>query len=607
MDVKDSPALRPTRSRSNSVRADYFDTEGCAALTRTLSRMSQDNLDGQEAPPSPIRLRGRSRGQSIRIMEEGAVPASPPTSEVAETDRSNLGTLVENRAEEDKFDFADRLRGALSRRDEEGIKGRELGVGFLDLTVRGLGAAAKYQPTIFSLFSPKAIIQQFNELRHPPVKDILTGFTGTVHSGEMLLVLGSPGSGCSTFLKVIANQRQGYHEVAGDVSYDGITPEYLAKHYRGDVSYSPEDDTHFPSLSVKHTLSVAAKMRTPQNRVFNLSRPEFVQNIVQTLATVFGLRHTFDTPVGDESIRGVSGGEKKRVSIAETMATRARIACWDNSTRGLDASTALEFVRALRIATDIVHATTIVTIYQASESLYQLFDKVCIIYGGRQIYYGPADDARQYFIDMGWQPANRQTTADFLVSVTDPLARTPREGWEGRVPRTAEEFAARWAESPEGRANQAHTEAYIQAPEDRLAEKEKEYKESARAERAKTMSRKSAYTVSLMMQVRGIMLRRVQILRGDLTAQIITASVFITQALIMGSVFLKMPAATSAFFSRGGVLFFSVLFGALSSMAEIPALYAQRPIVASFSVFVRRFAEILQSTGAPERTFLGRF
>ncbi|KAG8703199.1 hypothetical protein FRC09_004301 [Ceratobasidium sp. 395] len=150
--------------------------------------------------------------------------------------------------------------------------------------------------------------------------------------------------------------------------------------------------------------------------------------------------------------------------------------------------------------------------------------------------------------------------ADFLVSVTDPLARTARKGFEGRVPRTAEEIVRHWAESPEGRANRAHAESYIQAPEDRMAEKGREYQESAR--------------------VRGIMLRRIQILQGDLAAQTITTAAFLDQALIMGSVFLKMPMATSSYFSRGGVLFFSVLFGALSSMAKIPALYAQRPIVA---------------------------
>ena len=84
-------------------------------------------------------------------------------------------------------------------------------------------------------------------------------------------------------------------------------------------------------------------------------------------------------------------------------------------------------MRALRIATDLVRNSTIVSIYQAGEQLYEVFDKVCLIYEGRMVYYGPANQARQYFLDMGYVPKNRQTTADFLVSVTDPLGRHTRD------------------------------------------------------------------------------------------------------------------------------------------------------------------------------------
>jgi ATP-binding cassette subfamily G (WHITE) protein 2 (SNQ2) len=86
----------------------------------------------------------------------------------------------------------------------------------------------------------------------------------------------------------------------------------------------------------------------------------------------------------------------------------------------LDASTALEFVQALRIGTDIARITTIVSIYQAGEQLYNLFDKVCVIAEGKMAYFGPTRDARQYFIDMGYEPLDRQTTADFLVSGMSP-------------------------------------------------------------------------------------------------------------------------------------------------------------------------------------------
>ena len=145
------------------------------------------------------------------------------------------------------------------------------------------------------------------------------------------VVLGNPGSGCSTLLKTLTNQRAEYHLVEGDVYYDSFTPEYIAKHYRGDVVYSPEDDIHFPTLTVDETLRFAAKMRAPHNRLplEGSLRSHFVRRITEITQTIFGLRHVKNTPVGDAAIRGVSGGEKKRVSISEAMTLRSRITAWD--------------------------------------------------------------------------------------------------------------------------------------------------------------------------------------------------------------------------------------------------------------------------------------
>jgi ATP-binding cassette, subfamily G (WHITE), member 2, PDR len=70
-----------------------------------------------------------------------------------------------------------------------------------------------------------------------------------------------------------------------------------------------------------------------------------------------------------------------------------------------------------------------------------------VLYEGRQIYFGPCRDAAQYFIDMGFDRPERQTTADFLTSMTSPAERRVRPGFEGKVPRTADEFAAAWKNS----------------------------------------------------------------------------------------------------------------------------------------------------------------
>jgi ABC-type multidrug transport system ATPase subunit len=92
-------------------------------------------------------------------------------------------------------------------------------------------------------------------------------------------------------------------------------------------------------------------------------------------------------------------------------------------------------------------ATAFVAIYQSPQSAYDVFDKVTVLYEGRQIYFGRCTEARQFFVDMGFEPPERQTTPDFLTSLTSPQERKARAGFENRVPRTPDEFRQRWMES----------------------------------------------------------------------------------------------------------------------------------------------------------------
>lgn len=138
------------------------------------------------------------------------------------------------------------------------------------------------------------------------------------------VVLGRPGSGCTTLLKTLANQTSEYHSLSGTVRYDALTPSDIAQHHRGDVQYVPEDDVHFPTLSVQHTVAFAAKARAPQGVA-----DSYVDALTNMYAAVFGLKGVLATPVGDAAIRGVSGGEKKRVSISEALAARGLITAWD--------------------------------------------------------------------------------------------------------------------------------------------------------------------------------------------------------------------------------------------------------------------------------------
>jgi ATP-binding cassette subfamily G (WHITE) protein 2 (SNQ2) len=124
------------------------------------------------------------------------------------------------------------------------------------------------------------------------------------------------------------------------------------------------DDIHFATLTVAQTLSFALSTKTPgsRGRLPGITRSEFNSTVLKTLLRMLNITHTSSTLVGDEFVPGISGGERKRVSIAEMMTTRARVQCWDNSTRGLDASTALDFVKCLRIMTDVLRQTTFVSL-----------------------------------------------------------------------------------------------------------------------------------------------------------------------------------------------------------------------------------------------------
>ena len=123
------------------------------------------------------------------------------------------------------------------------------------------------------------------------------------------------------------------------------------------------------------------------------------------------------------------------------------VQCWDNSTRGLDASNALDFARVLRSTADDERKSIAATLYQAGNGIYNQFNKVLVLAEGRQIYYGPASQAKEYFEDMGFICPPGANIGDFLTSVAVRNERKVREGYETKVPDTAEQFETKFRAS----------------------------------------------------------------------------------------------------------------------------------------------------------------
>ncbi|OKL58610.1 ABC transporter CDR4 [Talaromyces atroroseus] len=468
----------------------------------------------------------------------------------------------------------------ITSRDPEKYPRRTAGVTFRNLIAYGYGTAADYQGDVFNTWLKAfGYIRGLLGLRKKKRIDILRDFEGLVKSGEMLLVLGRPGSGCSTLLRTLCGETHGlWLDEGTDIQYEGVSYEEIHSRFRGEVIYQGEQDIHFPQMTAGDTLLFAARARTPANRLPGVTRDQYATHMRDVVMAMFGLSHTKNTKVGNEYIRGVSGGERKRVSIAETTLCGSPLQCWDNSTRGLDSATALEFVRTLRTSTRYTGSTAIVAIYQAGQAIYDIFDKTIVLYEGREIYFGRADDAKRFFVDMGFYCPPRQTTADFLTSLTSPAEREVRPGFEGRVPNTPDEFVARWRESTERQALIAEIEA-SQAEHPLGGDKYTKFTESRKMEKAKGTRASSPYTLTYLMQIKLCFWRGVKRLQGDMSNTLAGVIGNIVMSLIVSSMFYNLPEDTDSFYQRSSLMFFAILLNAFASILEIQTLWSQRPVV----------------------------
>jgi ABC-type multidrug transport system ATPase subunit len=409
----------------------------------------------------------------------------------------------------------------------------------------------------------------------------LAAFTNSCHS-----VLGNPGSGCSTFLRTIANDHASFLHVDGSLDYSGLSPREVARNFRSSVIYVPEDDTHLPNLTVQQTLDFALQNNTPKKWRHEIPR------FLQVFARAFGMSHVMDTVVGNSFIRGVSGGERKRVSILESLASNSSVNAWDGSTRGLDASSALDYIRSLRILTDACERATIVSIYQASDAVYNLMDKVMLISQGRMLYQGPAADAEAYFNDLGYYRQPRQTMSDFLTTVSSGDLDGMPAALDVSVPKGAVNLEQAFRQSQAFKK----VEADIQHYESGLAKNTTiknnasqesvnsgstvaEFKGRVAVTKSRFVSSRSSYTTSFFRQSVLCSRREFWYLRNHLAPLISKLVCVVVSAFLIGSMFYNMPNDTSGVYSRGGFSFYSSVLVAWFQIAELENSFADREVV----------------------------
>lgn len=411
---------------------------------------------------------------------------------------------------------------------------------------------------------------------------LVHGATGVVPPGETLLVLGRPGAGCSTLLKVLGNQRGSFTGVDGRVQYGGITAAEMGRRYGSEVVYAGEDDVHLPTLSVAHTLAFALRLRKPRRLGRNESDSQFARRMAGRVLGVLGIAHTAETVVGDALVRGVSGGERRRVSLAEVLAAAPAAVCWDNPLRGLDSSSALAFLRLVRAMSDATGMASVVTAYQISEAIYrECFDRVLVLYDGRMIYSGRAgDEAKEYFTGhLGFHCPARQTTPDFLSAVTSPEEQRVADGFQPRPPLDPDGLAEAFRRSPQYQTLQKDVRYFREntaRDETKMASFQAEF--DATKDR---LSRRSSTTVRAPhTQLLAAAARHYQLAWGGRRDLLTVLALNATNALVLGAAYRgEPPTSGTGAFQRSGGVFFALIFFALNALSEAGPAARARPLL----------------------------
>ncbi|KJZ73325.1 hypothetical protein HIM_07329 [Hirsutella minnesotensis 3608] len=493
---------------------------------------------------------------------------------------SNITFKTEKHSEGVEWKLKPKVVAFQERDEASGFPPRELGVTWQNLTVEAISAEAAVHENVASQFNISKLVKESR--RKPPLKAILHQTHGCVKPGEMLLVLGRPGSGCTTMLNVLANKRRGYANVSGDVHYGSMKAEE-AKQYTGQIVMNTEEELFFPTLTVGQTMDFATRLKVPFRLPQGVnSKEEFRTQARDFLFESMGIQHTIDTKVGDAFVIGTCGGERKRVSIIECLATRGSVFCWDNSTRGLDASSALEYVKAIRAMTDVLGLASIVTLYQAGNGIYNLFDKVLVLDNGKEMYYGPMQEARPFMEKLGFICAPGANVADFLTGVTVPTVRSVRSEMQQRFPRTADDICQEYQKSP---IYTSMKQEYDYPSSDQARDRTDRFRERVAQEKDKRLPAKSPLTVGFVDQFKACVKRQYQITWGDKAAFLIKQISTLVQALIAGSLFYNAPESSAGLFMKQGACFMALLFESLLSMSEATGSFTGRPVLSKHKSF----------------------
>ncbi|PON69592.1 ABC transporter-like [Parasponia andersonii] len=334
------------------------------------------------------------------------------------------------------------LRKIRTRIDKVGVKLPTIEVRYKDLRLEAECEVVhgKPLPTLWNSFKSK--ISEFAKmpgLGSGKAKiSIFNDVSGVIKSGRLTLLLGPPGCGKTSLLKALSGNLDSSLKLTGEVSYNGYKLEKFVP--QKTAAYISQFDQHIPDMTVRETLDFSARCQGVGSRaeiMMEVSRREkeagivpdpdidtymkaiAVKGLKRTLQTdyilkILGLDICADTWVGDAMRRGISGGQKKRLTTGEMIVGPTKALFMDEITNGLDSSTAFQIVACLQQLVHITDCTVLVSLLQPAPEAFELFDDLILMSEGKIVYHGPRDHVLEFFEDCGFKCPERKGVADFV-------------------------------------------------------------------------------------------------------------------------------------------------------------------------------------------------
>ncbi|KAG8087193.1 hypothetical protein GUJ93_ZPchr0010g8360 [Zizania palustris] len=433
--------------RMSGSRASYRDHDVFSLASSSRAEAEDDEEALKWAALEKLPTHARVRKGIVLAAAEG--DAGSGVGEVVDIaglgfqERKRLLERLVRVAEEDHERFLLKLR---QRIDRVGLDFPTIEVRYEHLSIDALAHVGSRGLPTFLNTTLNSLESLANFLHIVPNKkrplNILHDVHGVIKPKRMTLLLGPPGSGKTTLLLALAGKLGSDLKVSGKVTYNGYgMDEFVAQR---SAAYISQNDLHIPEMTVRETLAFSARCQgvgTRYDMLTELSRREKAANIkpdpdldvymkaisvggqetniiTDYILKILGLDICADTIVGNEMMRGISGGQRKRVTTGEMLVGPARALFMDEISTGLDSSTTFQIVKSIGQITSILGGTTVISLLQPAPETYNLFDDIILLSDGHIVYQGPREHVLEFFQSMGFKCPDRKGVADFLQEVT---------------------------------------------------------------------------------------------------------------------------------------------------------------------------------------------